>query len=99
MVHSPWLTFRTVEGWSGLANRPAVIEPCAPWIRPLARWPERPANPRWHVRSRLQTCGCSPYIVKLEGLLEMRGLARLNLRRKRNRLRSLHCNGQNARCC
>ena len=42
-----------------------------------------------------KTRGLSSYIVKLEGLLEMRGLARLSLQRKENRQVAPRRNGQN----
>ena len=45
--------------------------------------------------SRRNRANISPYIVKLEGLLEMRGLARLSLRRKEHRPAAICHNGQN----
>jgi hypothetical protein len=63
---------------------------------PQAKPRETLESPATGAASPAQTCGYGPYIVKLEGLLEMRGLARLNLWRKGNRPREGLLNGQNA---
>jgi len=83
MIHSPSLT---ALGWSGLVGQPlaAIVQVIRSVACPKgSNYRDSPA-----ARGQLQASPCC-YIVKLGGLLEMRRITRLNLRRKENRLAAL----------